>query len=119
MEMYTDVRGTTVITDDGRRGTTVLLGYDGLRTTGAFIALDEGGMLYAALGKSTAGPCDCLHQLDERAPHSGQCRTRSERLTHHEVDSIRAIDRDEFDQLTGLAEARRSMGWRDSEGNAA
>lgn len=86
--LYTATSGTTGHIN-GERGTVVLIDYAQGFRRGAFVRLDERPvMLYAELGAS----------VGERGGWS-------------EVVSVREIDRDEFDRLTGLAGARREMGW--------
>jgi len=90
--IYTETRGTTAIID-GKRGTTVGLRYDNLTgggLVGAFVSWDEGGMAYVTTGAAVG-----------------------DRGQHREVADVREIDRDEFDVLTGLAEVRRQLGWRE------
>jgi hypothetical protein len=82
-----DLRGTVVGFTRNRLDATGAVGI--YRVDGAFVRLDvRPGMLYIELGE-----------------HVG------DRLQHAEILGWREIDRDEFDRLTGLAEARREMGW--------
>ncbi|GAA2230105.1 hypothetical protein N1031_06830 [Herbiconiux moechotypicola] len=95
--LYTEVAGCTCYIG-GQRGVTTGFTYSpglsGPEMNGAFVKLDEGDrpMLYVTLG----------------APVSGD----NARMTHREVLAWREISRDGFDSLTGLADARRKMGWR-------
>lgn len=93
--IYVEVAGTTAIIG-GRRGTVTSLHFSPIDRTidGAFVGWDGGGTAYVTTGR-----------------HAG-----SERMgghwTHHEVESVRDIDRDEFDALSGLAAIRSQLGWR-------
>lgn len=84
--IWTKTLNTTAYVNGERgivRGVTRALGH----VSGAFVRLDEReAMLYVEL----------VHSDEE-----GWMK----------VTSSREIDRDEFDQLTGLAGARRDMGW--------
>lgn len=88
--IYTEVRGTTAIIA-GKRGTVTAIHHSPIdsSTDGAFVSWDEGGMAYVTTG--------------QRVGDRGQ---------HHEVQSVRDIDRDEFDVLSGLAQIRGELGWR-------
>lgn len=86
--IYTQVKGTTAHIGH-ERGTVVGFTRAGGALTGAFVRLHlRAAMLYVALGN----PSD-------------------ERGNWHAVIGSREISRDEFDRLSGLAEARLSMGW--------
>ena len=85
--IYTEVSGTNFIPE---RLSARIVGFTYSQgvVTGAFAVVDISNvMLYLTLGR------------------------RTEDGKHHEVESWRAIDREEFDHLTGLADARRGMGW--------
>ena len=85
--IYTEVSGTNFVAE---RLSARIVGFRyslGVKV-GAYAVIDISNvMLYLTLGKPSA---------------DGK---------HHEVTGWRAIDRDEFDEMTGLSEARRGMGW--------
>ena len=87
--LYIEVSGCNA-TINGERGRTVGFTHAvGNVTSGAFIRLDDRpAMLYVELG----------HRAGER-------NERAEILT------AREIDREEFDQLAGIARLRRELGW--------
>lgn len=94
--IYVEVAGTTAHVA-GQRGTVRGFHREGGRIVGVFVRLDAemsgaqdgGAMLYVRTGASLGS-----------------------RGQHREVLDWRVIDRDEFDQITGLADVRREMGWR-------
>lgn len=93
--MYTEVAGCIVYIG-GRLGETKSFRHSSGRTVGAFVQLANpeaetwaGDMLYVELSAVPVG----------------------DRGTHREILNHRTISRDEFDVLTGLAQARRDMGW--------
>lgn len=86
--------GATVYVD-GKLGTTRGIKRESGQIVGAFVQLIDheagtwdGEMLYVTLGKH-----------DESS------------FFQWEIVEFRVIDRDEFDDLTGLAETRRALGW--------
>ena len=85
--IYTGTAGATTYLD-GQRGTTTGFTYAtiGHHITGAFVAMNNGGMRYAKLGN----PCES---------------DRYEVTEHH------AIDRNEFDRLNGIDALRAELGW--------
>lgn len=88
--IYTEVKGCTAHVN-GERGTTVLILWKPSlpEPVGALVRLNERpAMLHLTLGRITG-----------------------ERGAHSEIESVREIDRDGFDEVTGLAEVRTSMGW--------
>lgn len=102
----------------GERGVVTETHYASLGSNAAlagyFVRLDERpAMIYAAVGARVVGPCDCYVQFDADSPHTPQCRTLRDLATSnwYEIATSREIDRDEFDQITGLAQIRREMGW--------
>ncbi len=99
MEMetiYVEVAGTNCIIG-GRRGVVTSIHYSPIDRSvdGAFVGWDDGGTAYVTTGR-----------------HAGTERTAGH-WTHREVESVRAIDRDEFDALSGLAAMRPQLGWRE------
>ena len=88
--IYTGSAGTTCYIN-GERGTVTGFQYTNHGASylaGAFIALDERvAMLYVELAA-----------------------TRDER--HHEVTSVREINRDEFDRMTDIDGIRETLGWK-------
>ena len=92
--LYTEVAGTNCYID-GQPGVVTALHYVTGRNTaaGAFVRIEAGTfagtMLFVKLGASL-----------------GDRRELSEILEAH------VITRDEFDAMTGIAEARRQSGWR-------
>lgn len=86
--LYTETSGTTAYIG-GKRGTVVQFTRALGRKTGAFVRLaEEPVMLYVLLAGATGS-----------------------RGQWHEIGAWREINRDEFDRLTGLTEARQSLGW--------
>lgn len=93
--IYVEVSGTNCIIG-GRHGVVTSVHYSPIdhSVDGAFVGWDDGGTGYVTTG----------------------CHAGTERLgghwTHREVQSVRDIDRDEFDVLSGLAAMRSHLGWR-------
>lgn len=86
--VYIETTGTTAIVG-GERGTVTGVHRMAPHSwVGAFVKLDDGRMLYV------------------EGTYAGN---RRQYLT---VTSSREIDRDEFDRITGLDQAREGMGWR-------
>lgn len=86
--LYTETTGCTNFVTDERGTTTGFVQRNG-RKVGAFIKSQESpAMFYAELGA----------QIGDRG-------------AYHEVNSFRAIDRAEFDVLSGITEIRAALGW--------
>lgn len=93
--IYVEVPNTTCIVG-GRRGIVTSIHYSPIDhgVDGAFIGWDDGGTAYVTTGR-----------------HAGSERGGGH-WTHREIQSVRDIDRDEFDVLSGLASIRTQLGWR-------
>lgn len=93
--IYVEVPNTTAIIE-GKRGTVTSIHYSPIdhSVDGAFVGWDDGGTAYVTTGR-----------------HAGSERTDGH-WTHREVESVREIDRDEFDALSGLSAIRTQLGWR-------
>lgn len=93
--IYVEGSGTNCIIG-GRRGVITSLHYSPIdhSVDGAFVGWDEGGTAYVTTGR-----------------HAGTERMGGH-WTHREIESVREIDRDEFDALSGLASIRTQLGWR-------
>ena len=85
--VYVAVKGTNVHTAIGHGQVTQVL-HRGGAVSGVIVRLDEGGTAYITTGARTG-----------------------ERDGWAFIDHVRRITRDEFDDLTGLTDARREMGW--------
>lgn len=108
--IYTEVTGTTCRVN-GERGTVTGFMLEVGKKVGAFVKLDErSAMLYVELGAQVAA-CSCGRPDLGLDGHHVQCNVTTGRSVHHEVTAAREIDRDEFDRITGLDEARREWGW--------
>jgi hypothetical protein len=93
--IYVEVAGTNCILD-GKRGIVTSIHYSPIdhSVDGAFVGWDDGGTAYVTTGR-----------------HAGEKRSGGH-WTHREVESVRDIDREEFDVLSGLASIRKELGWR-------
>lgn len=80
--------------------------------SGAVVRLDErAAVIYVELGMR-ALVCTCGAEAIIRAHHTPHCLLMSNLSTNYrEVLGWREIDRDEFDQLTGIASLRAEFGW--------
>lgn len=94
--IYVETSGTIAIIG-GKRGTVTALHHSSIDSSvdGAFIGWDDGGTAYVTTGR-----------------HAGANRGGGH-YTHREVASVRNIDRDEFDLLSGLTAIRKQLGWRE------
>lgn len=87
--IYTETHGTNC-SINGERGVVRRMRYVNGSLVGAFVKLvNRDVMLYVTTGAATG-----------------------ERGSHHEVESVREIDRDEFDSLNGIDQLRSELGWR-------
>lgn len=79
---------------------------------GAIVRLDDRpAFVYVELGLK-ALTCSCGAEALHREHHHQHCDLMSNLSTYHrEVLGWREIDRDEFDQLTGIASLRSEFGW--------
>ena len=79
---------------------------------GAIVRLDDRPVfVYVELGLR-ALICTCGAEPLRREHHHPQCDLMSNLSTYHrEVIGWREIERDEFDQLTGVAALRSEFGW--------
>lgn len=88
--LYLRTTGTTCYLD-GARGTVTGLHYETGKLIGAFVQMAESGkMVYCFLDRSTM----------------------STDVSYCDVHRVREIDRDTFDQITGLDQDRVDLGWR-------
>lgn len=80
--------------------------------SGAIVRLDERPVvIYVELGMM-ALVCTCGAEALVRTHHNPGCLLMSNLSTNYrEVISWREIDRDEFDELTGIASLRTEFGW--------
>lgn len=68
-------------------------------------------LMYVSLGLR-AITCTCGADALRREHHHEHCDLMSNLSTlYREVLAVREIDRDEFDQLTGIASLRSEFGW--------
>lgn len=94
--VYVEVPNTNCVIG-GRHGVVTRIHHSPIDRSvdGVFVGWDDGGTAYVVTGR-----------------HSGEQRSDG-RWTHREVESVRDIDRDEFDVLSGLASIRTQLGWRE------
>lgn len=118
--MYTETAGcTTVIPEIGGRLTVTGFKYgpgvERPEPRTAFVFDDVARQMHAVEigGRVAACTCgrDALYGVGAREHHE-RCNVNSGRKSHSAILSHRPITRDEFDVLTGIAEARVASGWR-------
>jgi|SRR5690625_856493 len=110
--LYTGSTGCATYAAGGERGTVTSFNYlRGGPAVGAFVRHDlTGHMWYVSLGAPVAA-CTCGRPALNLAGHHDHCDVTTGRKGRQEVTAARRIDRDEFDQLTGITQLRTDMGW--------